>query len=131
MSERWPRPTFVLDPEAGCEPLAQRIDRELDARVLTHSQKTNPMCRASQMLAEAIAEQALEHPDDEGLNRHVLSAAAKFYGVGWRFVKQGRKNLPLDACVALAMAVRVLNAVHDTPAQPRPGLRCEQTVVFT
>jgi hypothetical protein len=42
------------------------------------------------------------------LNRQVLAAAAKFYGVGWRLVKQRGKSLPIDASVALAMALRVM-----------------------
>jgi phage terminase large subunit-like protein len=109
-AERWPGLTFVLDPEAGGEQLGQRIDRELPARVMTHSQKAGPMTDASQQLAEAIREGVLEHPDDQELTRHVLAAAAKFYGVGWRFVKPARKNLPIDGAIALAMAVRVLNA---------------------
>jgi hypothetical protein len=83
------------------------------------------------MLAEAIAEGRLEHPAHGGLSRHVLSAAAKFYGVGRRFVKQGRKHLPIDAAVALAMAVRVLSATEGAPTEPRPGLRSERGVVFT
>lgn len=130
MAERWPGCTFVLDPEAGGEQLAQRLDRELDAQVLTHSQKAGPMCHASQLLAEAIGEGKLEHPDDDGLTRHVLSAAAKFYGVGWRLVKPNRKNLPIDACVALAMAVRVLHASDGAPAEPRPGVRVPTGMVF-
>jgi hypothetical protein len=36
------------------------------------------MCEASQLLAEAIAERRLVHPEDEELTRHDLSAAAKF-----------------------------------------------------
>jgi phage terminase large subunit-like protein len=129
MVERWPRCTFVLDPEAGGEQLAQRIDRELEATVLTHSQKPGPMCEASQLLSEAIAERRLVHPDDEELNRHVLSAAAKFYGVGWRFVKPKGKSLPIDGAVALAMAVRVLKATEHAPAEPRPGLRVPHGMV--
>ncbi len=97
--------------------------------MLTHSQKAGPMCDASQQLAEAIAAGRLEHPGDDELTRHVLAAAAKFYGVGWRLVKPKHKNLPIDACVALAMAVRVLNAVQDVPAEPRPGVRSPSSSV--
>ena len=117
-AERWPSLTFELDPEAGGEQLAQRLDRELRVPILTHSQKAGPMCDASQQLAQAIAEGDLEHPDDEELTRHVLAASARFYGVGWRLVKPAKKNLPIDGAVALAMAVRVLLA-HGT-AEPSP-----------
>lgn len=120
MAERWPSLTFVLDPEAGGEQLAQRIDRELRVPILTHSQKSGPMCDASQKLAEAIAEKGIEHPDDEELNRHVLSASAKFIGVGWRFVKPKLKNLPIDGAIALAMAHRVLLARSGRSAEGNP-----------
>lgn len=114
MRERWPTCTFVLDPEAGGELLAQRIDRELGGVILTHSQRVTPMCKASQGLSESIASRSIEHPDDPDLTRHVLSAGAKFYGVGWRLVKQRGKNLPIDAAVALAMALRVLASSVST-----------------
>jgi phage terminase large subunit-like protein len=64
----------------------------------------------------AIATGGLEHPNDPALNKHVLSTAARFYGVGWRFVKQKKKPQPIDATVALAMALRVL--VTDTHSAP-------------
>lgn len=51
------------------------------------------------------------------MTRHVLSAAAKFYGVGWRFVKP-KKGLPIDAAIALAMAHRVLLATSGSPETP-------------
>ena len=114
-AERWPGCTFVLDPEAGGEQLAQRLDRKLDAAVLTHSQKPGPMADASQKLAEAIATGAWPTPTTPELTRHVLTASAKFVGDGWRFVKPQGKNLPIDGVIALAMAVRVLNAVETTP----------------
>ena len=51
MADRWPTLTFVLDPAAGGEQLAQRLDRELRVPVMTHSQMTGPMSDASQKLA--------------------------------------------------------------------------------
>jgi phage terminase large subunit-like protein len=108
MRDRWPDCGFVLDPEAGGETLAQRIDRELGGMVMTHSQRSGPMCRASQLLAETIASGDLEHPDNPALNKHALAAAAHFQGIGWRFTKQQRRAQPIDALIALAMAHRVL-----------------------
>ena len=78
-----------------------------------------------------VAVRGLEHPDDDELNRHVLSAVPRQLPVGWRLVKPKGKNLPIDGAIALAMALRVLTAVDDTPTEPRPGLRSEQGVVFT
>jgi len=48
-------------------------------------------------------------------NRHVTPAAAKFYGVGWRLVKQAGKSNPIDAGIALAMALRVLSHQKEKP----------------
>lgn len=108
-AERWPQVTFVLDPNAGGEQLAQRIDAELPgSRVVTHSQMAQPMALAAQRLSEAIAAGKLEHPDHEGLNAHVLSASARSVGEGFRFVKQRKKRLPIDAVIALAMALSTL-----------------------
>ncbi|MCB0865495.1 MAG: terminase family protein [Solirubrobacterales bacterium] len=132
MRERWPSCTFVLDPEAGGETLAQRIDKELGGMILTHSQRTGPMSQASALLSEAIAAGQLEHPDDPALTKHVLSATAKFIGTGWRFTKQRGKAHPIDAVIALAMAVRVLLSVEDSrqPDQAN-GLRgIESEAVF-
>jgi len=112
----------VLDPEAGGEQLAQRLDRELDAAVLVHSQKPGPMADASQKLAEAIATRRLAHPDDEELTRHIISAGARWLGAVWRFTKPKGKGLPIDATVALAMAVRVLHATESIPADPQPDV---------
>ena len=120
----------MLDPEAGGEQLAQRLDRELDAAVLTHSQKPGPMADASQKLAEAIATRRLVHPDDQALTRHVISAGARFMGAMWRFVKPKGRNLPIDATVALAMAVRVLHATEGVPADPQPDVTARTSEVF-
>ena len=113
MRDRWPDCTFVLDPAAGGEQLAQRIDNELRSPVMTHSQQPGPMCRASQLLSETIASRQLEHPDDAALNRHVLAAGAKFVGASWRLAKQRGKSLPIDAVIALAIGLRVLSHANQ------------------
>lgn len=124
MRDRWPDCTFVLDPEAGGEQLAQRIDRELGGDLMTHSQRNRPMCHASQILSEQIAAGMLEHPgDDEGLTRHVLSASAKFVGTGWRLVKRRKSPLPIDAAVALAMALRVMAEGQTTETNSEVTVR--------
>jgi phage terminase large subunit-like protein len=114
MRDRWSSCVFVLDPEAGGEILAQRLDAELGGLILTHSQKASAMCRASQLLAETIAARQLEHPNDPALNKHVLAAAARFYGPAWRFVKQRRQGRPIDSLIAMSMAVRTLLAESQT-----------------
>jgi phage terminase large subunit-like protein len=109
MADRWPHLTFVLDPNAGGEQLAQRLDAELEnVTMSTYSQKAGPMCLAAQRLSELIAQQRIAHPDDPRLNSHVLAAAARSVGEEWRFVKQRGRDAPIDACIALAMAVSAM-----------------------
>lgn len=105
MADRWLRVTFVLDPAADGEHLAQRLDGELsDVTVATHSQKHGPMVLAASRLSEAIAAGRIVHPDHGELNAHVLAAAARSVGEGWRFSKQRGRYAPIDGVVALAMA---------------------------
>jgi phage terminase large subunit-like protein len=123
-AKRFPGATFVLDPEAGGEQLAQRIEQEIEGvEVVTFSQKTVPMCGASQRLAEDIAAKKIRHPGHPELTDHVLSGAAKFIGSMWRFVKPKGKRKPIDACVALAMGNDVLasrppprRSIYDDPS---------------
>lgn len=108
MAARYSEVQFVLDPEAGGEQLAQTIESELGREPATHSQKTAAMQLAAQRLSEAVSERRIVHPDDPGLNAHVLSAAAKVEGERWKFVKAKRKRAPIDGVIALAMAYSTL-----------------------
>ncbi len=119
-ADRWPGVTFVLDPAADGEHLAQRLDAELtNVTVATHSQKHGPMCLAASRLSEAIAARRLVHPDDPELNSHVLTAAARSVGEQWRFAKQRGRQAPIDAVIALAMAHSMLIGEDQKPAYGR------------
>jgi len=74
------------------------------------------MALAAQRLAEVIASGNLRHPDDETLNSHVLAAASRPVGEGWRFVKQRGKDQPIDGVIALAMANSAM--IGDEQAPP-------------
>ena len=124
MASQWPEATFVADPLAGGEFLAQRLDAELDqARIVTYSQGNNPMSRASQGLAEMVASRRLKHPDDAGLNAHILACGVRQIGEGWRLTKQPGSKAPIDAAVALAMALAAGLAEGATAEPPKtpPG----------
>jgi len=108
MASIWPEATFVIDPNAGGESLAQRIDADLPARVAEHNQQPTAMALAAQRLNEAISAGNIRHPDDTELNAQVLAAAPRPVGEGWRFVKRKKNKLPIDATIALAMAVNVI-----------------------
>ena len=114
LAERFSHPTFVIDPEAGGEQLGQQIENELDAEVVTHSQKAVPMALAAQRLSEAISGRKLRHRGDSALSRHVSAAAARPVGEGWRLVKPKRSGAAIDAAIALAMAVSVATTLAPT-----------------
>lgn len=110
LAERFDRPTFVIDPEAGGEQLSQQIANELEADVVEHSQKPAPMALAAQRLSDAISSGRLRHTGNAELSRHVLAAAPKSVGEGWRMVKPKRSGAYIDAAVALGMAVSIATA---------------------
>ena len=60
----------------------------------------------------------------------MLAAAARFVGAAWRFDKRKGKGLPIDAVVALAMAVRVLDAA-PVVAAPEGTRMPSTTPAFT
>ncbi len=118
MAERYQHPTFVIDPEAGGEQLAQQIAGELDAEVAEHSQKPQAMALAAQRLSEAVGKRTLRHPGNRDLTQHVLAAAPKSVGEGWRLVKPKRNGAVIDGAIALAMAISVATA----QAEPQPSV---------
>jgi phage terminase large subunit-like protein len=108
----------VLDPNAGGEQLAQRLEAR-KIRVVTHSQDPAPMALAAERLSTAVREGALTHPDDATLTAHVLAAQAKpVSGEKWRLVKPKRGGRVIDAAVALAMVLSVVQAQAQRP-KPR------------
>ena len=127
-AERSPGATFVLDPQAGGEHLAQRLDVELDdCRVATHSQSNLAMTRASTRLAEAVASGRLRHAGDPLLTSHVLNCGVRQIGEGWRLAKQRGSSAPIDAAIALAMALSAgldnIGEGGDPPDEPPGGYR--------
>lgn len=123
MASIWPEVTFVIDPNAGGESLAQRIDSDLHARVATHAQEPRAMSLAAQRLSEAISGERLRHPDDPELNTQILAAAPRPVGEGWRFVKRKKNKLPIDAAIALCMALSVIVGGDDQPNHGRATWR--------
>jgi phage terminase large subunit-like protein len=115
-AEKWPTATFVVDPKLGGDIFAERIEAEYpNCRVSTFEQMPGPLARMARRLSDAIAEKRIQHPDDQVLNAHVLAGAAKQVGETWRFAKQRRKEMPIDALIALAMAFDVLTGDGHKP----------------
>lgn len=115
-SVRWPGLTVVIDPNAGGELIADRIENDLGIDVTIYSQQPRPMALAAQRLTTAIANRDIRHPDHEELNRHVLSAVPKTVGESWRFGKSSKRSVPNDGVIALAMAVSQITAPADGPS---------------
>lgn len=115
LAARLPVRCVALDPNAGGYQLAQRLEDELGVPFVEHSQKPSAMATAATKLLEAIRERRLMHPDDPVLNQHVLAAAGKqLPGGEQRFVKQPRSRRPIDALIALTMAVNVATAIDTS-----------------
>ena len=108
--------TVVIDPNAGGELIADRIENDLGVDVTIHSQQPRTMALAAQRLTTAIANRNLRHPDDPELNRHVLSAVPKTVGETWRFGKSSKRSVPNDGVIALAMAVSQIAAPSGGPS---------------
>lgn len=123
MAKTWPEATFVIDPNAGGESLAQRIDAELPARVAEHNQQPTTMALAAQRLNEAISGARIRHPDDPELTAQILAAAHRPVGEGWRFVKRKKNKAPIDACIALCMAVNAITGADEQPQHGRASWR--------
>lgn len=127
MADRWPEATFVVDPLAGGEHLAQRLDGDLEqARVATWSQTNQAMCRATATLAELIGSGRLQHPNDPRLTAHVLACGVRQVDERWRLAKQPGSSEPIDAAIALAMAVGAGvadDARSEPPKEPAGGYR--------
>jgi phage terminase large subunit-like protein len=113
---RWPGLTVVIDPNAGGELVADRIESDLGLDVTIYSQQPRPMALAAQRLTTAIANRAIRHPDHPELNRHVLSAVPKTVGETWRFGKSSKRSVPNDGVIALAMAVSQIAAPAAGPS---------------
>jgi phage terminase large subunit-like protein len=113
---KWPGLTVVIDPNAGGELIAERIENDLGLDVVVYSQQPRPMALAAQRLTTAIATRTLRHPDDAELNRHVLSAVPKTVGESWRFGKSSKRSVPNDGVIALAIAVSQIAAPAAGPS---------------
>ncbi|MEJ7894669.1 MAG: terminase large subunit [Solirubrobacteraceae bacterium] len=84
--------------------------------MVEYGQSHANMVPASEALHAAIVEGNVTHDGDPELTRHVLSAAARSTGRGWRLDKATRSS-QIDAAIALAMAVRAAQAPVET-AEP-------------
>ncbi len=98
---------------------AQRLERDGFRQLVEFPQSTSRMTAASEGLHAAIVEQRLQHPGHPTLDRHVANAIARPTGRGWRLdTASDEGDLPVDAAIALAMAVDRAGA-----AEPRHEIK--------
>lgn len=145
----WPDAHFALDPNASGQSIAQWIERELcdgdETRVRLFSQQPAPMQLASMHLSTGIRTRTVQepvddpnepeafnrtvpiwHPDDEGLNRHVRAADARWSGDRWRFDKRTKPRSgstrvqpqPIDGVIATTLGYRGLMAPAEEALVP-------------
>lgn len=108
-AERWPIATFVADPAIGGDIFLERIEREFpNARSVIFDQKPTPLARLAAQFTEQLAAGNIRHPDNQRFNAHVLAATQQPVGEGWRFIKQRKKKLPIDALIAAGMALSTI-----------------------
>lgn len=113
-AERWPTATFVGDPSLGADIFLERLDQEHpNITAATFDQKAQPLARMAEQFTKELAAGRIRHPDDPVFNAHVLAAGQRPVGESWRFVKQRKKKLPIDALIAAGMAVSVLLGAED------------------
>jgi phage terminase large subunit-like protein len=119
-AERWPTGAFVADPSLGADIFLERLERQFpNIRAAPFDQKAQPLARMAGQFTEALAAGKLKHSDNPKLNAHVLAAASRPVGEGWRFVKQTKKKLPIDGVIAAGMAVSVIVSEDDEPDYKR------------
>jgi hypothetical protein len=105
MRARWPGMTVVFDRNMGGGLIAEQMEEDYGMTVIDHGQGV-PMEAASMLLGELIAQHEIDHDGSSQVTEQVLAAVPKvtYYGTRWR-IEQPRSKEPIDAAVALAMAL--------------------------
>lgn len=83
--------------------------------MIEHPMSAERMAVASSLLYRLIDEGTVAHDGDQVLRSHVLAASTKQTERGWRLVKDAKARKPIDACIALAIALSTAT-VMGTPS---------------
>jgi phage terminase large subunit-like protein len=94
---------------------AELLDQE-GYPMVEFPQSPERMAHASANLYRVIESGGLVHDGDPALRSHVMAGVTKETERGWRLQKDPRRSAPIDALIALAMAVQVASAA--SPAEP-------------
>lgn len=82
--------------------------------MIEHPMSAEKMAVASSNLYRLIEERRIAHDGDQVLRSHVLAASTKETERGWRLVKDAKARRPIDACIALAMALSTASVLAKT-----------------
>jgi phage terminase large subunit-like protein len=93
---------------------AELLDQE-GLPMVEFPQSPERMAHASANLYRVIESGGLVHDGDPALRSHVMAGVTKETERGWRLQKDPRRSAPIDALIALAMAVQVASA--DAPSE--------------
>jgi len=90
--------------------------------MVEHPMSQERMALASAGLYRLIDEGVLVHDGDPVLRAHVLAGSVKQTERGWRLVKDRHAKRPIDALIALAIAVSVAGEVRKPSVYEQRGL---------
>ena len=82
--------------------------------MIEHPMSQERMALASSHLYRLIEEKRIAHDGDQVLRSHVLSASTKETERGWRLVKDSKSRKPIDACIALAVALSIASVLGQS-----------------
>ena len=102
------------------EVISQQLEDE-GIPMLEWPQSPERMISATQNAYELIGEHRLEQPADPVFTRHVTAAAWKHTERG-AMLHKGLSGRPIDACVALVMALAAGRALMAEPETPTPSV---------
>ena len=113
-AELWPGCAFAFDEKYGGQMLLQRLEKEVPtSEHIAYPRRPTTLCGAAMGFAELVSTRKLRHPGDQGLTDHVLAAGARFVGERWRFVKPRGRERWIDALIAAAIAVDMVQRAPE------------------
>lgn len=90
--------------------------------MVEHPMSAERMAVASALLYRLIEERQVAHDGDQTFRSHVLAASTKQTERGWRLVKDTKARKPIDACIALAIALSTATVVGQASPYERKDL---------
>jgi hypothetical protein len=87
--------------------------------MVEHPMSAERMAVASQLMYRLIDEGTIAHDGDQILRSHVLAGGVKQTERGWRLVKNPRAKKPIDALIAMTIALSISEGVAPSVYEGR------------